>query len=252
MLTVSRSFRLSGRPSSSFVSSYMKPTTHVPGGVARVFSFSAAWIFAMLPRFVFTFFSSSTPTPDGWEWASMKPGSTHIPPTSSTSVRSAAARLRTSSSDPTATNRPRAMANAVADGVASSCVSTRPFTTMRSGAVSSGAPASVGAHPAPRPAAAAAPRPRNSFRLTCLTRHLREAGAAQSGGRPGAPASSWARPPPGASTGRRVRHEVPGQKTGPTARRASSSSASASGSGRPARLTTIVHRKPAAKPGIIS
>ena len=114
----SRWVRCSG-PSTTFVSSNMKPRTQRPGGVSTAFRRRAAWISATVRRSVFTPWSSLTPL--GCEWVSMKPGVTVIPAASSTSVPGPI-RLRTSSVRPTAANRPARTANASARGSASSTV----------------------------------------------------------------------------------------------------------------------------------
>ncbi len=115
----------------------------------------------MLPRFVLTLRRALSPAPDGCEWASMKPGTTVAPAASITGV-SAVARFRTSSLEPTATNRSPETAKASARGFESSWVRTSPFTTIRSGGVAAVPPP---AHPVASPAVASVPSPRKSFRL---------------------------------------------------------------------------------------
>ena len=109
----SRCVRCRG-PSTTLVSSNMKPRTHRPGGVSRAFRRSAAWISATVRRSVFTPYSSFTPL--GWEWVSMNPGVTVIPPASITSVPGPT-RFPTSPAPPTATNRSPRTANASARGL---------------------------------------------------------------------------------------------------------------------------------------
>ena len=110
-----------GRPSRSLVSSYLKPTTHSPGGVLAARSRSACWISAIERLSTLTLTSSSIPPHAGCECASTKPGVIVIPAASMVSVPGPT-RLRTSSLLPTAMKRPFLTANASARGSASSTV----------------------------------------------------------------------------------------------------------------------------------
>src|SRR5262249_55610855 len=81
-----------------------------------------------------TDFRCWSPALAGWEWASMNPGTTVLPPRSKRRARDVA-RFRTSSFEPTARKRPSAIATAWACGWAASIVTMRPFVRTRSASV---------------------------------------------------------------------------------------------------------------------
>jgi hypothetical protein len=125
VLTWSRSARVSWRLSVSFVSSWKKPDTHVPGGVSR----ARARSFSMMLRMVTNSTSKGFPTstsysnvsPRGWLCVSMNPGTIVIPFASTTCVRRPAS-ARMSAEFPTAMKRPACTAKPCARGAASSIV----------------------------------------------------------------------------------------------------------------------------------
>ena len=157
--------RSSGRSSSNFVSSYMKPRTQPPGGVIFAFSASTSWTAEMRRRLTLT--ASASHGRIGWLCASMNPGVTVMPRASMRWVL-ALARLSMSSFDPTARMRLPRTAIASTTGLSGFMVSTRPPVTIMLALPVGGRPCAPAAVASPTPSGNAAEDPRKRRLLSLL------------------------------------------------------------------------------------